>query len=122
MEWTQTLEVVAAAMGGGLLTFVLGLYNARPKKNSIEIENMKMVVDELQDVISKMAESSKSYRTDTDKVIKMMKEEIKDLSQRLDIKHEAIYSSLRCDKIKDPKECIVMQTFQKRCKDCHSND
>lgn len=122
MQWTDVVQNVlvpiGAFLGGG---WILNFYNARPKKNSIEIDNMKKAMDELQDVIKQMSDSSKSYREETNKTIKELKDEMAEMKLRLDIKHEAIYASERCDKIEDTNECIVMKTFKERCKECLSN-
>lgn len=119
MQWTDVIQNVlvpiGAFLGGG---WILNFYNAKPKKNSIEIDNMKKAMDELQDVIKQMSDSSKSYREETNKTIKELKDEMAEMKIRLDIKHEAIYASERCDKIEDTNECIVMSTFKKKCKDC----
>lgn len=128
MEWSQVLQTVAAAFGGGLLTFGLGLYNAKPKKNSIEIENMKVAMGELQKVINQLMETnearskdSEAYRKETSQTIKELKDEVSEMKIRLNIKHEAIYASEHCEKIEDTSECIVMKTFKERCKDCLNN-
>lgn len=125
MEWSQMLQTVAAAFGGGLLTFGLGLYNAKPKKNSIEIENMKSAMSKLQEVIDQLMKTneartkeSETYRQTTNQTIKELRQEIDEMKIRLDIKHEAIYAAEHCDKIEDTSECIVMKTFKERCKDC----
>lgn len=123
------LQTVAAAFGGGLLTFGLGLYNAKPKKNSIEIENMKTAMGKLQEVINQLMQTneartkdSENYRKETNQTIKELKQEINDMKIRLDIKHEAIYAAEHCDKIDDTSECIVIKTFKERCKECLNKD
>lgn len=119
MQWTDVIQNVlvpiGAFLGGG---WILNFYNARPKKNSIEIDNMKKAMDELQNVIKQMSDSSKSYREETNKTIKELKAEMAEMKIRLDIKHEAIYAAEHCDKIEDTSQCIVMRTFKERCKDC----
>lgn len=108
-------------VGGGFLAFLTFIYNAKPKKNSIEIENMKVAMGKLQDVINQLSESNKAYKKETDDTIKELKKEVADMKLKLDIKHEAIYAAEHCDKIEDTSECIVMRTFKERCKDCLSN-
>ena len=129
MEWSQMLQTVAAAFGGGLLTFGLGLYNAKPKKNSIEIENMKSAMSKLQEVIDQLmkpiearTKESETFRQTTNQTIKELRQEIDEMKIRLDIKHEAIYAAEHCDKIDDTSECIVIKTFKERCKECLNKD
>lgn len=122
MEWYEIVGSVA----GTITTFlggkwIIDLYTAKPKKNSMEIENLKSVIDELQDVIKQNSESSKEYRKTTTEEINALKKEVKDLSLRVDIKHEAIYASSGCKFIKKTEDCIVMQTFKEKCNECGIN-
>lgn len=123
MEWYKILGIVL----GYITTFLSGkwllnMYYAKPKKNSIEIANLKVVIDELQDVIKQMSESSKAYRSETDATIKELKKEVTDLSLRVDIKHEAIYSASKCAFITTTDDCIVMKTFKEKCNECINNN
>lgn len=123
MEWSEIVQnvlvPVGAFLGGG---WILNFYNAKPKKNSIEIENMRTVIDELQDVIKQNSESSKKYRKTTTEEINALKKEIRELSLRVDIKHEAIYASSGCKFVKKAEDCIVMQTFKEKCQQCGINN
>lgn len=119
MEWSEIVQnvlvPVGAFLGGG---WILNFYNAKPKKNSMEIENMRTVIDELQDVIKQNSESSKEYRKTTTEEINALKKEVRELSLRVDIKHEAIYASSGCKFVKKAEDCIVMQTFKEKCQQC----
>jgi hypothetical protein len=123
MEWSEIVQnvlvPVGAFLGGG---WILNFYNAKPKKNSIEIENMRTVIDELQDVIKQNSESSKEYRKTTTEEINALKKEVRELSLRVDIKHEAIYASSECKFVKKAEDCIVMQTFKEKCQQCGINN
>lgn len=122
MEWYEIVGSVAGTVAtflGG--KWIIDLYTAKPKKNSIEIENLKAVIDELQDVIKQNSESSKEYRKTTTEEINALKKEVKELSLRVDIKHEAIYASSGCKFIKKSEDCIVMQTFKEKCNECGIN-
>ena len=63
-------------------------------------------------------EDSKTYREETTNTIDNLKEEIKELSMRVDIKHKAIYSAYQCKLKSVDEECIVLSTFKKDCKEC----
>lgn len=123
MEWSEIVQnvlvPVGAFLGGG---WILNFYNAKPKKNSIEIDNMRTVIDELQDVIKQNSESSKEYRKTTTEEINALKKEVRELSLRVDIKHEAIYASSGCKFVKKTEDCIVMQTFKEKCQQCGINN
>lgn len=119
MEWFDGLNTilvgVSTFLGGG---WIVTLFTLKPKKNAMEIENLKSVIEELQDVLKQRIEDSKTYREETTNTIDNLKEEIKELSMRVEIKHKAIYSAYQCKlKIAD-EECIVLSTFKKDCKEC----
>lgn len=119
MEWYEIVGSIAGTVAtflGG--KWIIDLYTAKPKKNSIEIENLKAVIDELQDVIKQNSESSKEYRKTTTEEINALKKEVKELSLWVDIKHEAIYASSGCKFVKKAEDCIVMQTFKEKCQQC----
>ena len=123
MEWVSVLGTalgyIATFLGGGWL---MNLYTAKPKKNSMEIENLRAVIDELQDVIKQNTERSKEYRQTTNSEIAELKKEVRDLSLRVDIKHEAIYASSACTFIKTTDDCIVMRTFKEKCNECFNKN
>lgn len=115
-DFSTILMAVGGFLGG---TWITNFYNAKPKKNSIEIENMKSAMGELQNVIKQLTESSEIYRETTDKTIEDLQEQIAKLNIRIDIKQKSIISAYRCDKIKDEEECIVLKTFKDNCQDCN---
>ena len=108
MEWFDGLNTilvgVSTFLGGG---WIVTLFTLKPKKNAMEIENLKSVI-----------EDSKTYREETTNTIDNLKEEIKELSMRVDIKHKAIYSAYQCKLKSADEECIVLSTFKKDCKEC----
>lgn len=129
MQWMDILKDAGMFVGGGFLAFLTFIYNAKPKKNSVEIENMKTAMGKLQDVINQLMQTneartkdSENYRKETSQTIKELKEEVQNMKIRLDIKHEAIYAAERCDKIEDTSGCIVMKTFKERCQECLKNN
>ena len=119
MEWFDGLNTilvgVSTFLGGG---WIVTLFTLKPKKNAMEIENLKSVIEELQGVLKQRIEDSKTYREETTKTIDNLKEEIKELSTRVDIKHKAIYSAYQCKLKSADEECIVLSTFKKDCKEC----
>lgn len=119
MEWLDGLNTilvgVSTFLGGG---WIVTLFTLKPKKNAMEIENLKSVIEELQSVLKQRIEDSKTYREETTNTIDNLKEEIKELSMRVDIKHKAIYSAYQCKLKSVDEECIVLSTFKKDCKEC----
>ena len=106
---------VSTFLGGG---WIVTLFTLKPKKNAMEIENLKSVIEELQGVLKQRIDDSKNYREETTNTIDNLKEEIKELSMRVDIKHKAIYSAYQCKLKSADEDCIVLSTFKKDCKEC----
>lgn len=123
MEWFDNINAILTAVatffGGGWL---VTLFTIKPKKNAMEIENLKNVIDELQDVLKQRQEDSKAYREETNATIDNLKKEIEDLSQRVDIKHKAIYSAYQCKLKSKEEDCVVLATFKKECKECFGKE
>lgn len=122
MEWFDGLNTilvgVSTFLGGG---WIVTLFTLKPKKNAMEIENLKSVIEELQSALKQRIDDSKTYREETTNTIDNLKEEIKELSMRVDIKHKAIYSAYQCKLKSVDDECIVLSTFKKDCKECFAN-
>lgn len=108
LDITTVVTGVFGLLGGGWL---FNLYSARPRKTSLEIDNMKTVIET-------MKESSRLYREDTDRTIRGLNKEIEDLKKTQKVKDDAIYSAYDCPFPTKPSECVVLRVF-KSCQNCN---
>lgn len=108
IDYTAVLTSIVSLIGGGWL---FNLYSARPRKTSLEIDNMK-------EVLETMKESNRTYREDTDRTIRGLNKEIEDLKKNQKIKDDAIYSAYDCPFPAKPSDCIVLKVF-KNCQNCN---
>ena len=113
-DFTTIITAVVSLIGGGWL---FNLYSAKPRKTSIELENVGKAMEEMNGVINTMKESSRTYREDTDKTIRCLNTKIDNLEKSIKVKDEAIYSAYDCPFPDKSSDCIVLKVY-KKCHDC----
>ena len=113
-DFTTIITAIVSVIGGGWL---FNLYSAKPRKTSIELENVGKAMDEMNGVITTMIESSRIYREDTDRTIKVLNTKIENLEKSIKVKDEAIYSAYDCPFPDKSSDCIVLKVY-KKCHEC----
>ena len=113
-DFTTIITAVVSLIGGGWL---FNLYSAKPRKTSIELENVGKAMDEMNGVINTMKESSRIYREDTDRTIRCLNNKIDNLEKSIKVKDEAIYSAYDCPFPDKSSDCIVLRVY-KKCHEC----
>lgn len=113
-DFTTIITAVVSLIGGGWL---FNLYSAKPRKTSIELENVGKAMDEMNGVIKTMKESSKTYRDETDRTIRVLNTKIENLEKSIKVKDEAIYSAYDCPFPEKSSDCIVLKVY-KKCHEC----
>ena len=114
LDVTTIITAIVSLIGGGWL---FNLYSAKPRKTSIELENVGKAMDEMNGVITTMKESSRIYREDTDRTIKVLNTKIENLEKTIKVKDEAIYSAYDCPFPDKSSDCIVLKVY-KKCSEC----
>ena len=74
-------------------------------------------MEEMNGVITTMKESSRIYREDTDRTIKVLNTKIENLEKTIKVKDEAIYSAYDCPFPDKSSDCIVLKVY-KKCSEC----
>lgn len=113
-DFTTIITAVVSLIGGGWL---FNLYSAKPRKTSIELENVGKAMEEMNGVIKTMKESSKTYREETDRTIRVLNTKIENLEKSIKVKDEAIYSAYDCPFPDKSSDCIVLKVY-KKCREC----
>lgn len=113
-DFTTIITAVVSLIGGGWL---FNLYSAKPRKTSIELENVGKAMDEMNGVIKTMKESSRTYRDETDRTIRVLNTKIENLEKSIKVKDEAIYSAYDCPFPEKSSDCIVLKVY-KKCREC----
>ena len=113
-DFTTIITAIVSVIGGGWL---FNLYSAKPRKTSIELENVGKAMDEMNGVINTMKESSRVYREDTDKTSRGLNTKVENLEKSIKVKDEAIYSAYDCPFPEKSSDCIVLKVY-KKCREC----
>ena len=113
-DFTTIITAVVSLIGGGWL---FNLYSAKPRKTSIELENVGKAMEEMNGVINTMKESSRTYRDETDRTIRVLNTKIENLEKSIKVKDEAIYSAYDCPFPEKSSDCIVLKVY-KKCREC----
>ena len=114
LDFTTIITAIVSLIGGGWL---FNLYSAKPRKTSIELENVGKAMEEMNGVIKTMKESSRTYREETDRTIRGLNTKIDNLEKSIKVKDEAIYSAYDCPFPDKSSDCIVLKVY-KKCHDC----
>ena len=114
LDYTAIITTIVGLIGGGWL---FNLYSAKPRKTSIELENVRKAMEEMNGVINTMKESSRIYREDTDRTIRGQNAKIDNLEKTMKAKDEAIYSAYDCPFPDKSSDCIVLRVY-KKCHEC----
>ena len=114
LEFTTIITAIVSVIGGGWL---FNLYSAKPRKTSIELENVGKAMEEMNGVINTMKESSRTYRDETDRTIRVLNTKIENLEKSIKVKDEAIYSAYDCPFPDKSSDCIVLKVY-KKCHEC----
>ena len=115
LDVTTIITAIVSLIGGG---WIFNVYSAKPRKTSIELENVGKAMEEMNGVINTMKESSRIYREDTDRTIRGLNTKIENLEKSIKIKEEAIYSAYDCPFPDKSSDCIVLKVY-KKCRDCN---
>ena len=114
LDYTTIITAIVSLIGGG---WIFNVYSAKPRKTSIELENVGKAMEEMNGVIPTMKESSRIYREDTDRTIKVLNTKIENLEKTIKVKDEAIYSAYDCPFPDKSSDCIVLKVY-KKCSEC----
>ena len=114
LDYTTIITAIVSLIGGG---WIFNVYSAKPRKTSIELENVGKAMDEMNGVITTMKESSRIYREDTDRTIRGLNAKIENLEKSIKVKDEAIYSAYDCPFPDKSSDCIVLKVY-KKCREC----
>lgn len=114
LDYTTIITAIVGLIGGG---WIFNVYSAKPRKTSIELENVGKAMEEMNGVITTMKESSRVYREDTDRTIRGLNTKIENLEKSIKVKDEAIYSAYDCPFPDKSSDCIVLKVY-KKCHEC----
>lgn len=131
MEWYNILTLVLGAFGG--IGGFVSIYKAKPERTSIEVQNMKEMLNESHRMYEEMKaekeaeqEDFKAYKEENMKYVAEFKARFNKLERRLDAAENvvfrlkgAIYQAYRCTFAPKTEDCPVLNALEKNsCEDC----
>lgn len=134
MEWYEILISAVATLGG--VGGFASIYKAKPEKTSIEVQNMKEMLNESHRMYDEMKaekeegqEEFKTFKETSNKYIAEFKERFAKLEERLDAAEDAvfhlkgaIYQGYRCKFPTKIEDCPVIKEYEKNhCDECRGS-
>jgi esterase/lipase len=131
MEWYNILAIVLGAFGG--VGGFVALYKAKPEKTSIEVQNMKEMLDEAHKMFNTMKEEKEAehrefeeYKKNNMEYVAEFKERFQKVEDRLDKAEQfvftlksAIYRGYRCPYPPKVEDCPIIKAYKgEGCEDC----
>ena len=127
MEWYEIL-ISAVATLGGVGGFV-SIYKAKPEKTSIEVQNMKEILDEAHKMYDdartetkELREEFSDYKEENMKYIAEFKERFARVEGRLEKTELAVYQGYRCPFPPKVADCPVLKEYERgSCEECKAS-
>lgn len=119
MNWYEIIVMVVGAFGG--VGGLLSVYNAKSNKDTIDISNMRSLIEEERAERQNLSREYHEYKDSVTRKVESVKEEFDALKQENQKMLRAIYQAYRCRFPEETKDCPVIQMFQ-NCQDCQRKD
>ena len=127
MEWYEIL-ISAVATLGGVGGFV-SIYKAKPEKTSLEVKNMKEMLDEAHNMYDdaraetkELREEFSKYKEENMAYVAEFKKRFAKIEDRLEKTELAVYQGYRCPFPPKVADCPVLKEYEKgNCNECKAN-
>lgn len=127
MEWYNILAIVLGAFGG--VGGFVALYKAKPEKTSIEVKNMKEMLDEAHNMYNdaraetkELREEFSKYKEENMEYVAEFKKRFAKIESRLEKTELAVYQGYRCPFPPKVADCPVLKEYEKgNCEECKVN-
>ena len=108
IEWWH---MVLGFIGTNGITY----YLAKPKKSSLEIDNLKKIIDEAQEEREHIKQIYSDFAEETNKKIVMLEKRCEETEQKSMEMIRAINTAYRCKLTLDIHDCPVLKTLDQEC-------
>lgn len=129
MDWAEVLKTIGGivAVFGGV-GGLIALYKAKPEKTSLEVKNMKEMLDEAHEMYNdaraetkELREEFSKYKEENMAYVAEFKKRFAKIEGRLEKTEHAVYQGYRCPYPPKAKDCPVIKEFEKGCDECKAN-
>lgn len=123
MEWYNILSIVLGSVGGigGITTAIIAVYNAKPNKDKIDIENYHSLLTEEREERELVRKEFREYKEEVAKYKQFFKEKYDALQKHNDKLEDAINLGYKCPLIKKASDCIIIRSVEE-CNECTKNE
>lgn len=120
MEWYNVLSIVLGSVGGigGITTTLIAVYNAKPNKDKLNLENMSVMLEEERKERENVRQEFKEYKEEVQKYKLFFKNKYDALQAKNDKLEDAINLGYKCPLIEKASECIIIRTID--CNECNN--
>ena len=115
MEWYNLL---IGFLGGGAVSGIITLYNARSNKDTIDISNFQKLLDEERKEREILKQEFKNYKEGVDERITQFKIRFDKLEHKYDILKDAVNLGYKCRWIKKIEQCPILSELNKEDNQC----
>ena len=114
MEWYNILSIVLGSVGGvgGITTAIIAVYNAKPNKDKIDIENYHSLLTEEREERELVRKEFKEYKEEVAKYKQFFKEKFDALQKHNDKLEDAINLGYKCPLIKEASDCVIIRQVE----------
>ena len=114
MEWYNILSIVLGSVGGigGITTAIIAVYNAKPNKDRIDIENYHSLLTEEREERELVRKEFKEYKEEVAKYKQFFKEKFDALQKHNDKLEDAINLGYKCPLIKEASDCVIIRQVE----------
>ena len=127
MEWYEILISAVATLGG--VGGFISIYKAKPEKTSLEVKNMKEMLDEAHNMYDdaraetkELREEFSKYKEENMAYVAEFKKRFAKIEDRLEKTELAVYQGYRCPFPPKVADCPVLKEYEKgNCNECKAN-
>jgi hypothetical protein len=114
MEWYNILSIVLGSVGGigGITTAIIAVYNAKPNKDKIDIENYHSLLTEEREERELVRKEFREYKEEVAKYKQFFKEKFDALQKHNDKLEDAINLGYKCPLIKEASDCVIIRQVE----------
>jgi hypothetical protein len=123
MEWYNILSIVLGSIGGigGVTTAIIAIYNAKPNKDKIDIENYHSLLEEERKERELVRKEFREYKEEVAKYKQFFKEKFDALQTRNEKLEDAINLGYKCPLIKEASDCVIIRQVEViECNKCNN--
>lgn len=120
MEWYNILSIVLGSVGGigGVTTALVAIYNAKPNKDKLDIENYHALLEEERKERELIRQEFKEYKEEVAKYKQFFKDKYDALQKHNDKLEDAINLGYKCPLIQKASDCIIIREIEcNKCKE-----